>query len=513
MTDTFLRDGKITNMSELQTSFEAILDANNVADSKCHRKTLKQLLQTEIADIEFHRPRRVNESERVSGKKIRDKAIQMAEDQSVIKDDEMKTLFENAGLIRKSIKKCKKWVFSGCLQTFTDQNVPMELYSFFRWIIQGTDDLLLAEKKSSEVHKRAMSLTQSTVSMCLTDRQLRHKKSETTRLIAEMPQQLAIGLAVHQSVRSKELISFLHGFGMSVDYNRILRVEAQIESSVLQRMEQNDGVYLPPDIVMGRHVFFAVDNVDFNEDTPDGKRTFHGTAMAIYQRTDAQNKTPELNVDATLQSRSVKDLPESITSLLECPAPVSEPTGSVYPKFGLFAESELPIKVRKEDFAWLLGRNLSRVQAHQEQEIGTERIDVTLQGPENQLLKNTEIPVWTAYNSLISDPMPVTRVGTPPLIPTPAHEWSTLLTVLMMAQNIKTKVVGTTRKTVISLDLGLYQPAKKLQMARQDLNHIILRPGELHIVMAQLRAIGAFIEDSGLDMCWVDSELYGPSTV
>ena len=46
------------------------------------------------------------------------------------------------------------------------------------------------------------------------------------------------------------------------------------------------------------------------------------------------------------------------------------------------------------------------------------------------------------------------------------------------------KVVRPTRKTVISLDLGLYQPAKKLQMARRDLKHLILRPGELHIVMA-----------------------------
>ena len=50
-------------------------------------------------------------------------------------------------------------------------------------------------------------------------------------------------------------------------------------------------------------------------------------------------------------------------------------------------------------------------------------------------------------------------------------------------------------------------------MPRQDLEHIIPRPGELHIVMAQLRTIGAFIEDSGLDMCWVESDLYVPSTV
>ena len=112
-------------------------------------------------------------------------------------------------------------------------------------------------------------------------------KPGVVRLATEMPQQLAIGLAVHQAVRSKELISLIHGFGMSVDYNRVLRVETQIEASVLKRIEQNDGVYLPPNIVLGRHIYFAVDNVDFCEDTPDGKRTFHGTAMAIYQRTNA----------------------------------------------------------------------------------------------------------------------------------------------------------------------------------------------------------------------------------
>ena len=108
-------------------------------------------------------------------------------------------------------------------------------------------------------------------------------------MTSEMPQQLAIGLAVHQAVRSKELISLLHGFGMSVDYNRILRVESQIEANVLKQVEENDGVYLPPDIVKGRHVFFAIDNVDFSEDTPDGKRTFQGTAMAVYQRSEDQD--------------------------------------------------------------------------------------------------------------------------------------------------------------------------------------------------------------------------------
>lgn len=36
--------------------------------------------------------------------------------------------------------------------------------------------------------------------------------------------------------------------------------------------------------------------------------------------------------------------------------------------------------------------------------------------------------------------------------------------------------------------------------------------GELHILMAELRSIGAFIEDGGLDMSWIEADIYGPST-
>ena len=119
------------------------------------------------------------------------------------------------------------------------------------------------------------------MSTCLTERQVKNKKSHVVRSLLEMPLQLAVGIALHQVVRSKQLTTMLHGFGMSVDCNRILRLEAQIEASVLKCMELNNGLYIPPDVVFGRHVFFGVDNAEFAEDTLDDKNTFHGTAMAL----------------------------------------------------------------------------------------------------------------------------------------------------------------------------------------------------------------------------------------
>lgn len=59
-------------------------------------------------------------------------------------------------------------------------------------------------------------------------------------------------------------------------------------------MEQNGSVCLPHDIVKGRQVFFAIDNIDFAQDTHDGQRTLHGAAMATHQRKDPQDDKQEL---------------------------------------------------------------------------------------------------------------------------------------------------------------------------------------------------------------------------
>ena len=107
MTEMTLRSGKVATMSELQYAFESILESNNVENPRGGRKAWKQLLLREIPEIEFHAPKRVNESERVSIKKTRDRAVQMADSQTANIDSDMKTLFDAAAIIRKSITKCR----------------------------------------------------------------------------------------------------------------------------------------------------------------------------------------------------------------------------------------------------------------------------------------------------------------------------------------------------------------------------------------------------------------------
>jgi hypothetical protein len=262
--------GEILKMSDLHTAYVDIRSANCAENPVCSRKKVKDLLASEIPGIEFHNPKRRNESDLVSVKESRDVAVQItAESQNRNIEADMKTLFEASIILRQVITKAERWTFSGSLTDITDAHVPTELYTLFRWMLQGTKSSLasdMSEGKRAAVDKHAKSLAQSTVYYHLSDRQTRHT-SDVVRYHNEMPQQLGIGVAVRQAIRDKQIINILHGFGVSVAYERLLKLETQIANTVLQNMQENDGVYISANIVPGRHIFFAVDNVDFAEDS------------------------------------------------------------------------------------------------------------------------------------------------------------------------------------------------------------------------------------------------------
>ena len=143
------------------------------------------MIQNEISGIEFHKPKKANESERVTIKETRDAAAKIAEDAKDLRD-EMITLYDAALILRKAINKSKRWVFDG--QFFERAlPIPKEHYCFFRWVISGPNTTLSEEVKRAKVHKRTMNLVQSTVSMCLAQRQTENKKSQVIRSAREMP--------------------------------------------------------------------------------------------------------------------------------------------------------------------------------------------------------------------------------------------------------------------------------------------------------------------------------------
>ena len=94
-------------------------------------------------------------------------------------------------------------------------------------------------------------------------------------------------------------------------------------------------------------------------------------------------------------SHSVKDLPESLTTLMECPTPISKPACPLYLTFGLIAEHEIPITTSKDDFAWLLASTLNTTEYSSD---GTSD-----KSDDNQ---RAQVPVWSGYNSLVNKVSP-----------------------------------------------------------------------------------------------------------
>ena len=89
-------------MSELQAAYDSVLKENGVDNKNCSRKMLKQLIQSEIEEVEFHKSKRVNESERVTIKATRDAAVQLSNQESDT-NDAMKTLYDATLYLRKFI--------------------------------------------------------------------------------------------------------------------------------------------------------------------------------------------------------------------------------------------------------------------------------------------------------------------------------------------------------------------------------------------------------------------------
>ena len=67
--------------------------------------------------------------------------------------------------------------------------------------------------------------------------------------------------------------------------------------------------------MFGRFAQFAADNLDINEETLDGKGTFHVTQMVAFQRGPAPNHAPGLPETSGLE-RVIKDIPSELNKIL-----------------------------------------------------------------------------------------------------------------------------------------------------------------------------------------------------
>ncbi len=185
------------------------------------------------------------------------------------------------------------------------------------------------------------------------DHQARYDKSSGIgRTCRETLFTLGFSLLLHQRTRKRNLIQTIARMSVGETYPRILHLEIQIAQAVIKRMEATSGICIPPFVIKNQSIYFAIDNVDFLEDTPTGKDTLHGTAMVMYQRQipDRPTMIPSLAVDVNHKPLMTEKLN---VPLLYCPAPLPAPVH--IPNFKVGQNDLVSQSHKLNNLAWIMG--------------------------------------------------------------------------------------------------------------------------------------------------------------
>ena len=180
-------------------------------------------------------------------------------------------VFQAARLIRDDILKTENWKFTG---SFENYQAPLLLITFIRWIIAGPNTEIESERRTKSIDIGVDNLTQIVAQAVNRKRQMSYKPAKNSTKdfyqTKETPVTVGLGLCIHKKTRSKEIVEILSNLNLSIDYDTVLEIETNIANVVSENMKGNNGTYIPPTIRKGSPVYFAVDNIDFRNDTPDG---------------------------------------------------------------------------------------------------------------------------------------------------------------------------------------------------------------------------------------------------
>jgi hypothetical protein len=118
-------------------------------------------------------------------------------------------------------------------------------------------------KFNSIKHKRTHDTTSSVT--------VRHSTTQET------PLPTYIGMMLHAHTRKMESVDRLSQLGMSISYDHVLRLSAQMGNSVCQQFHREQ-VVCPP-TMHGKVTTAAIDNIDHNPSATTAKESFHGSTV------------------------------------------------------------------------------------------------------------------------------------------------------------------------------------------------------------------------------------------
>ena len=282
---------------------------------------------------------------------------------------------EAANIIRDQILKHRNWKFDG---SFSGFDLPVSLSSLLRWIItvpKHTVDTIL---RKNSIDNHVENSPQIIVKASKSDRQIKHITlfNMNFREVVQTQFSVGLGIHVHKETHSKKLTECLADLGLSTSYDKVMKIKNDLGNAIAENISLNHGVFVPPNIQPGIPLHFALNNIDFKNDTPDGKSEFHGTTLVVFQ------KNSKLNHEL-LENRQTKSFPFQHIPFQENVIMKPNPPKEKFSDYGAPNSSVDVSSYRCADRIWGLC-----------QMIGEKRL--------------CQLPTWSASNSLLSDTPTVT---------------------------------------------------------------------------------------------------------
>ncbi|KAK6187414.1 hypothetical protein SNE40_005450 [Patella caerulea] len=402
-------------------------------------------------------------------------------------DSDIMCLSKAATIVRRQIFE-NDYTFNGKLGRKEQmKSVPSVLLALVSMILEGPN--IKDQLDRTKFQRNAgLTISQLLVFNCVKhasfNGHVQHNKSQET------PLPIYIGLKLHSETRKRELVDRLHSLGISISYDRLLRMSSSVANRLCTQYERYD-VVCPPQLRKGVFTTDQADNIDHNPSSVSAKDSFHGTAHSLCQHPDESN-SDQIRSDAlqfeddSSQTKQVQQLPAKYTCIPAAQAlpkavhvpvyygPVRTPTETVNMK-----------EDRKLEYMWL---------EHQ----------MTLCQEETQLCA-TDNASWAAYHASRHEDSPTaqTNVSLLPFF----REKSTSVAMISHIMNnnaAATQFLNPGQTPVLTMDQPLYAVAKQLQwrfpnVYGEDKYVIIL--GGLHTEMAALGTIGDILDGSG----WTDA--------
>ena len=495
-----INSGEFIPISEAQADYESVMQMHSLSHTVT-QQTLKKKIQEHIKNVNFTRPSNPAAPSLIHFSLSRNEAVrEAARDRD---NKELTAVFKCSKIICKAIEQNEPWQFDGTTTT-QHELIPNELM----WVIQG-DAVVKAEARCSQVDRTCRNLGQMIIQAHKTKQQIAHQpkcSDNTFRSRTETPLTLGLSLYFYHFTRSKKHIDVLSSAGVGVTYHQATDRVNQIAAAVQENMKSNEGIYIPTGLQKGRVIRAAIDNIDAQVDTTDGKNSFHALASAVFQTKLGKDEVNQPTTSLNLQVRrrhEPQDVTKTLIPLVRCNLTGNpKPTRKwKYVEFKPFQYREGLLESYLADKVWLILRYFGRYS------------DTPVAGDGVQ----QQVPLWAGYGSLTcSSTKTPDIVKTLPIINASPQDLQTLVTALKGLHQLNQKVSGNNTDPVcVWLDMDLHRRAFKLAHLHPDEygDKWILFPGQFHVALCVLSCLGRTIEGSGIEDMWVEADIYGVPVV